>query len=76
VAQRSPEQIQAEIEAARVALAASLDQLADRTNPKRLANQGKAKALEFVKTPKGQAIVGGAGALLVLLVVLRRRSHR
>ena len=73
---RSPEQIQAEIESARVALAASLDQLAERTNPKRLADQGKAKAMEFARTPQGKAALGGAGLLiLVLFIRRRRRSH-
>jgi hypothetical protein len=72
---RSPEQIQGEIEAARVALASSLDQLVARTSPKRLAADGKTKALEFAKSPKGKAILGGAGALVALLLVRKIRSH-
>src|SRR5215218_492579 len=41
---RSPEQIQLEIDAARESLAATLDELAFRTSPKRLSDQAKEKA--------------------------------
>ena len=72
---RTPEQIQQEIDAARESLAATLDDLAFRTNPKRLTDQGKAKAQAFLQSPPGMAIVGGVG-LLVTFVVTRKIVRR
>jgi hypothetical protein len=72
---RSPEQIQQDIDAARESLAATLDELAFRTSPQRLTDQGKAKAQAFLQSPPGMAIVGGVG-LLVTFVVTRRIVRR
>ena len=72
---RSPEQIQQEIDAARESLAATLDELAFRTNPKRLTDEAKAKAQAFLQSPPGMAIVGGVG-LLVTFVVTRKIVRR
>ena len=68
---RSPEQIQQEIDAARESLASTLDELAFRTNPKRLSDQAKAKGQAFLQSPPGIAVVSGVG-LLVTFVVTRR----
>ena len=67
---RSPEQIQQEIDAARESLAATLDELSFRGNPKRLTEQGKAKVQEFLQSPAGKAAIGAVG-LVVTLVVTR-----
>ena len=72
---RSPEQIQFEIDAARESLAATLDELSYRGNPKRLTAQGKAAALAFLQTPPGIALVTVVG-LTVTLLVTRRVKHR
>jgi hypothetical protein len=72
---RSPEQIQQEIDAARESLAATLDELAFRTNPKRLTDEAKAKAQAFLQSPPGMAIVGGVG-LVVTFVVTRKIVRR
>jgi hypothetical protein len=72
---RSPEQIQQDIDAARESLAATLDELAFRTSPQRLTDQGKAKAQAFLQSPPGMAIVGGVG-LLVTFVLTRRIVRR
>jgi hypothetical protein len=72
---RSPEQIQQDIDAARESLAATLDELAFRTSPHRLTDQGKAKAQAFLQSPPGMAIVGGVG-LLVTFVLTRRIVRR
>ena len=68
---RSPEQIQQEIDAARESLASTLDELAFRTSPKRLTDQGKAKAQAFLQSPPGLAIVGAVG-LTVTFVATRK----
>jgi hypothetical protein len=74
-AQRSPEQIQAEIEAAREHLAVTLDELADRTSPKRLAGEAKNSLIARAKTPAGIAVLTGVGALITLVVIRRFRSR-
>ena len=68
---RSPEQIQQEIDAARESLAATLDELAFRTSPKRLTEQGKAKVQEFLQSPPGKALIAAVGSLVAFLVVRR-----
>jgi hypothetical protein len=73
---RDPRQIQLEIDAARESLAATLDQLADRTSPKRLAAEGKAKALAFLQSPPGIALVGGLGVLVTVGVVRKARYRK
>lgn len=72
---RSAEDIQREIEQARVALASSVDQLAYRTSPKNLVAQVKQTLKEKAQTPKGRAVIAGAGVVVVLLVVRRVRSR-
>ena len=67
--QRSPEEIQREIEQARTSLATTVDQLAERTNPKRLADLAKQNLIAWTKSPKGRAVVGGTTLLVTLLVV-------
>ncbi len=76
---RDPREIQLEIDAARESLAATLDQLAYRTSPKRVAGQGKAAALRFLQSPPGMAIAGGVGLLVgagVVRKVVRARRNR
>jgi hypothetical protein len=68
---RSPEQIQQEIDAARESLAATLDDLAFRTSPKRLSDQAKEKAQAFLQSPPGIALVSVVG-LTVTFVVTRK----
>ena len=72
---RDPREIQLEIDAARESLAATLDQLAYKTSPKRVAGQGKAAALRFLQSPPGIAIVSGIG-LLVTVGVVRKARYR
>jgi Protein of unknown function (DUF3618) len=72
---RTPEQIQQEIDAARESLASTLDDLAFRTSPQRLTDQGKAKAQAFLQSPPGIALVGAVG-LAVTFVVTRKIVRR
>jgi hypothetical protein len=75
VSPRDPEQIQREIETSRDQLATTLDELAERVSPKRLADQGRTAALAWLQTPVGMSVAAGAGLLLVLAVT-RRIRHR
>ena len=73
---RTPEQIQREIEEARDGLAGALDQLAVRTNPKRLANDAKESLVAKAKSPIGLAVIGVSVAGIALLVAKNLRRSR
>jgi Protein of unknown function (DUF3618) len=73
---RDPEQIQREIEATRTQLAGTLDELAERVSPKRLAGQARDRAVEFFRTPAGMAVVGVATLLVALRAARRARNRR
>jgi hypothetical protein len=75
VVDRTADEIQRDIEQARVSLATAVDQLTYRTNPKRLLERTKSALIERAKTPQGKAVLGGAGAL-VLFVVVRKIAKR
>ena len=74
--ERTAEQVQREIEGARDALADAIDQLATRTNPKRLADEAKQSVIAKAQTPVGKAVIGGVGLIVVLLVTRRIRRAR
>lgn len=73
---RDPEKIQREIEASRAQLAATLDQLAERTSPKRLAGQAREQALVFLQSPPGMAVLGALGLLVALRMARAARNRR
>jgi hypothetical protein len=73
---RDPGQIQREIEATRTQLAGTLDELAERVSPKRLADQARERAVEFLRTPPGMAVIGGVTLLVALGVARRVRNRR
>jgi hypothetical protein len=75
-ANRTADDIQRDIEQARTSLAVAVDQLAERTSPKRIANQTKQNLTEKAQSPAGKAVIGGAAALVALLVVRRVRRRR
>ena len=86
VANRDPEAIMREIEVARDQLALTVDSLADRANPHRLADDLKSRAIERVKVGKDLAIgqvkkyavpasLAGVGVLVVAVVVRRIRNR-
>jgi hypothetical protein len=75
-ANRTADDIQRDIEQARVSLASAVDELAARTSPKRIMNDAKQTLLAKARTPAGKAVVGGTGALVALLVVRRLRRRR
>jgi Protein of unknown function (DUF3618) len=74
--QRTAEDVQREIEQARASLAATVDQLAARASPKRLVADAKRSLVARARTTQGKAIIGGAAAVTVLLLVKRVRTVR
>jgi hypothetical protein len=75
VAERDPDTIKHEIDKARDQLASTVDSLAVRANPRRLADDAKARAIGFVKKPAVAISLAGVAALTLALVV-RRIRHR
>jgi hypothetical protein len=75
VANRDPESIKREIDQARDQLALTVDTLAERANPQRLADDAKAAVIGFLRKPAVTASLVGAG-VLVVIVVIRRIKRR
>ena len=74
---RDPETIQREIEQTREALAGTLDELVERTSPKRLATRARERVVAAATSPPGIAVLGTVGALAAFVVARRiRRSRR
>ena len=72
---RDPDAIKQEIDAARDQLAATVDSLAERANPRRLADDIKAHVIAFVTKPAVAASLAGVGVLVVVVVVRRVRNR-
>ncbi len=72
---RDPDTIEREIDQARDALAATLDELGVRADPKRILESGKQSLQTTVQTaladPKVRYSLIGVGALVALLMVRR-----
>jgi Protein of unknown function (DUF3618) len=75
VAERNADDIQAEIERARASLAQTVDQITYRTNPKRLAHDVLATLKQRANTPQGRAVIAGASAFVLIIVVHRVRKN-
>ncbi|MGE0215401.1 DUF3618 domain-containing protein [Mycolicibacterium sp.] len=71
---RDPDTIKAEIDAAREQLALTVDSLAERANPRRLADDVKAGLMRFVTRPPVVISLAGVGVVLVVLTVRRLRQ--
>ncbi|MDL9938513.1 DUF3618 domain-containing protein [Gordonia sp. ABSL1-1] len=63
------ERIEQDIAKAREDLAATLDQLAARANPQRLADDAKSKAIATLSQPPVKYTIAGVGALVLILVI-------
>jgi hypothetical protein len=74
VAERDPDTIKQEIDKAREQLASTVDSLAVRANPRRLADDAKARALAFVKKPAVAVSLAGLAALAVAVTMRRIRN--
>lgn len=70
---RDPDTIKKDIDQARDQLALTVDSLAERANPQRIANDVKAAAINFVKKPAVAMSLAGLGAVLVVLFVRKLR---
>jgi len=75
VADRDPNTIKQEIDVARDQLAATVDSLAQRANPRRLADDVKIRVIAFVKKPVVTVSLAGVGAIVVVVVVHRVRNR-
>ncbi|MDA4087667.1 DUF3618 domain-containing protein [Mycolicibacterium hassiacum] len=73
MADRDPDTIQQEIDQARDQLAQTIDSLAERVNPTRLADDAKAAVVRFVTQPVVAASLAGVGLVVVALVFRRIR---
>ncbi len=74
MADRDPDVIKQEIDAARDQLAATVDSLAVRANPRRIADDVKAGIVNFVKKPAVAASLVGVGLVTVVIVIRRIRN--
>jgi hypothetical protein len=75
VADRDPDDIKQDIDKARDQLATTVDALAERANPRRIADDAKAGVIEFVKKPAVVVSIAGLGAV-VLMLLIRRIKNR
>ncbi len=73
MADRDPETIRQDIDAARDQLALTVDNLAERANPRRIADDVKSGVLRFVKKPPVAISLAGVGVVLVVLFVRKLR---
>ena len=75
MADRDPETIKQDIDVAREQLAATVDSLAERANPRRLADDLKARAIEFARKPVVMVSLVGVSSVVVIVVIRRIRNR-
>jgi hypothetical protein len=75
VADRDPDTIKQEIDQARDQLALTVDSLAERANPRRIADDVKSGLLRFVKQPVVAVSLAGVSTVAIVLVVRRIRQR-
>ncbi len=75
MADRDPDTIKQEIDQARNQLASTVDSLAERANPRRVADDAKAALARFVKKPAVAVSLAGVGAVIVVLFIRRIRRR-
>ena len=73
--ERNADEIQRDIEQSRAALAQTVDELAYRTNPKRVVENTKASLKARAQTPEGKIVIYAGGGLVVLLILRKIRKH-
>jgi Protein of unknown function (DUF3618) len=75
VANRDPDTIKQDIDQARDQLASTVDSLAERANPRRIADDAKAGLVRFVKKPAVALSLAGLSAVVVVLVIRKIRQR-
>ncbi len=75
MADRDPEAIKQEIDRARDQLAATVDLLAERADPRRLADDIKARVIEFVSQPVVIVTLAGISSVVMVVVIRRIRDR-
>ena len=75
MADRDPDTIKQEIDQARDQLASTVDSLAERANPRRIADDLKARVVRFITKPAVTISLAGVGVVVVVLVVRRIRRR-
>lgn len=75
VADRDPEAIKQEIDLARDQLAATVDSLAERANPRRLADDLKVRVIGFVTKPAVVVTLAVIGSVVVFVAIRRIRNR-
>lgn len=73
MADRDPDTIKRDIDEAREQLASTVDSLAVRANPRRIADDVKSGVLNFVQKPAVIASVAGTVVLVIAVRWIRRR---
>lgn len=73
MADRDPDTIKRDIDQTRDQLAVTVDSLAERANPQRLASDVKAGVVRFLKKPAVAISLAGVGTLVLVVVVRRVR---
>lgn len=74
MADRDPDSIKTDIDQARNQLATTVDSLAERANPRRVADDAKAGVIAFVTKPAVVVSLAGAGALVLVLVIRKAKG--
>lgn len=75
MADRDPNTIKQDIDQARDQLATTVDALAERAHPRRIADDAKAGVIRFVKKPAVMVSIAGLGTV-VLVILVRRFKQR
>jgi Protein of unknown function (DUF3618) len=73
---QSTADIEREIEQARAELATSLDQLIERTSPKRIAQTTKNNLIARARSPEGKKVIAVTVVSVVALIVISRLRTR
>ena len=68
--------IERDLERTRNQLASTLDELADRTNPKTLAGSAKSEASNWLQDPTVQKVIGGVVAGIAALISIKAYNGR
>ena len=75
MADRDPDKIKQDIDVAREQLATTVDALAVRADPRRIAEDAKAGVVQFVKKPAVMASIAGLGTVVLVIMVRRIRNR-